>query len=58
MVQVKANRVKPPYDSHTHHMLSSVEKEKLVMDVYYNQDTNVREIAKRQERHFAISVPF
>ena len=47
MVAVKANSVKSSYYSHTHiNMLSNVEREKLVIDLYYNQQKNVRQIAQ------------
>ena len=52
MVAVKANSVKPQYDSHTHHMLNNVEKEKLVIDLYYNQQNNVRQIAQETRMSF------
>ena len=38
------------------HMLS-IEKEKLVIDLYYNQRKNVRQIAKKQESHLEILLP-
>jgi hypothetical protein len=34
-------------------MLNNVEKEKLVIDLYYNQRNTVRQIAQEQEYHFA-----
>ena len=35
-----------------YHMLSNVEKEKLVIDLYYNQGKNVREIAQEARMSF------
>ena len=37
-------------------MLSNVEREKLVLDLYYSQGKNVRQIA--QGDHFEILLPF
>ena len=60
MVAVKTNSVKHLFYSRTHiPCLSNVEKEKLVIDLYYNQGKNVSEIAQEATKyHFAISVPF
>ena len=53
MVAVKANSVKPPYDkTYAYHMLNNVEKEKLVIDLYYNQRKNVRQIAQEARMSF------
>ena len=50
---VKANREKPLFDSSiTYHMLSNIEKEKLVIDLYYNQHKNVRQIAQEARMSF------
>jgi DNA-directed RNA polymerase specialized sigma subunit len=45
MVAVKANSVKHHLIVNAYHMLSNVEKEKLVIDLYYNQGKNVRQIS-------------
>ena len=37
MVAVKANSVSPYLIGIAYHMISNVEKEKLVIDLYYNQ---------------------
>jgi DNA-directed RNA polymerase specialized sigma subunit len=51
-VAVKANSVKRQLIVNTHHMLSNVEKEKLVIDLYYNQRKNVRQIAQEARISF------
>jgi hypothetical protein len=38
--------------SYAYHMLSNVEKEKLVIDLYYNQRKNVRQIAQEARISF------
>jgi predicted DNA-binding protein YlxM (UPF0122 family) len=38
--------------SHVYHMLINVEKEKLVIDLYYNQRKNVRQIAQEARISF------
>src|SRR5438067_6502207 len=47
MVAVKANS-----ESYVYHMLGNVEKEKLVIDLYYNQQKNVRQIAQEARISF------
>ena len=38
--------------SYAYHMLSNVEREKLVIDLYYNQRKNVRQIAQEARISF------
>jgi hypothetical protein len=38
--------------AHRYHMLSNVEKERLVIDLYYNQQKNVRQIAQEARMSF------
>jgi hypothetical protein len=38
--------------SYAYHMLSNVEKEKLVIDLYYNQQKNVRQVAQEARISF------
>jgi hypothetical protein len=53
MVAVKANSVKPTSDrQYSYHMLNNVEKEKLVIELYYNQQKNVRQIAQEARMSF------
>jgi DNA-directed RNA polymerase specialized sigma subunit len=52
MVAVKANSVSIYLTVIVYHMLSNVEKEKLVIDLYYNQGKNVREIAQEDRMSF------
>ncbi|MBV9668497.1 MAG: hypothetical protein JO327_10250 [Nitrososphaeraceae archaeon] len=52
MVSVKANSVKIPLDNQRISMLINVEKEKLVVDLYYNQQKNVRQIAQEARMSF------
>ena len=52
MVAVKANSVMHHLIVNAYHMLSNVEKEKLVIDLYYNQRKNVRQIAQEARISF------
>jgi hypothetical protein len=52
MVAVKANSVKLLFDSQRINMLSNVERENLVIDLYYNQKKNVRQIAQEARMSF------
>ena len=52
MVAVKVNSVKQLFYSHSLSMLSNIEREKLVIDLYYNQGKNVREIAQEARMSF------
>jgi hypothetical protein len=52
MVAVKANSVSIYLTVIVYHMLSNVEKEKLVIDLYYNQRKNVRQIAQEARISF------
>ena len=52
MVAVKANSVKWHLIDIVYHMLSNVEKEKLVIDLYYNPQKNVRQIAQEARMSF------
>src|SRR6188472_1255511 len=52
MVAVKANSVKRHLIVNAYHMLSNVEREKLVIDLYYNQRKNVRQIAQEARISF------
>jgi hypothetical protein len=52
VVAVKANSVKRHLIVNAYHMLSNVEKEKLVLDLYYNQRKNVRQIAQEARISF------
>ena len=52
MVAVKANSVKCYLTIIVYHMISNVEKEKLVLDLYYNQRKNVRQIAQEARISF------
>src|SRR6476646_3221123 len=52
MVAVKANSVSIYLIVIVHHMISNVEKEKLVIDLYYNQRKNVRQIAQEARISF------
>ena len=49
---VKANSIKLPFDSQCISMLINVEKENLVIDLYYNQRRNVRQIAQEARVSF------
>ena len=52
MVAVKANSVKPSvWQTNVFHTLS-IEKEKIVIDLYYNQRKNVRQIAQEARISF------
>jgi hypothetical protein len=52
MVAVKANSIKRHLIFNSHHMQSNVEREKLVIDSYYNQRKNVRQIAQEARMSF------
>ena len=52
MVAVKANSVSIYLTVIVYHMISNVEKEKLVIDLYYNQRKNVRQIAQEARISF------
>jgi hypothetical protein len=52
MVAVKANSVSPYLIAIVYHMLSNVEKEKIVIDLYYNERKNVRQIAQEARMSF------
>ena len=52
MVAVKANGVSIYLTVIVYHMLSNVEKEKIVIDLYYNQSKNVRQIAQEARISF------
>src|SRR6478736_8747979 len=52
VVAVKANSVSIYLTDIVFHMLSNVEKEKLVIDLYYNQRKNVRQIAQEARISF------
>ena len=52
MVAVKANSVSIYLIVIVYHMLNNVEKEKLVIDLYYNQRKNVRQIAQEARMSF------
>ena len=52
MVAVKANSVKCQLIVIVYHMISNAEKEKLVIDLYYNQRKNVRQIAQEARISF------
>jgi hypothetical protein len=52
MVAVKANSVSIYLTVIVYHMISNVEKEKLVIDLYYNQRKNVRQIAQEARMSF------
>ena len=52
MVAVKANSVSIYLTVIVYHMISNVEKEKLVIDLYYNQLKNVRHIAQEARISF------
>ena len=52
MVAVKANSVSIYLIVIVYHMLNNVEKEKLVIDLYYNQLKNVRQIAQEARISF------
>ena len=52
IVAVKANSVKLHLIVIAYHMISNAEKEKLVIDLYYNQLKNVRQIAQEARISF------
>src|SRR6476646_5109582 len=52
MVAVKANNASIYLTVIVYHMISNVEKEKLVIDLYYNQRKNVRQIAQEARISF------
>ena len=52
LVAVKANSVKCHLIVIVYHMISNAEKEKLVIDLYYNQLKNVRQIAQEARMSF------
>src|SRR5437868_5170317 len=52
MVAVKANSVSIYLTVIVYHMLGNVEKEKLVIDLYYNQQKTVRQIAQEARISF------
>ena len=46
------NKIRHKCGHYTYHMLSNVEKEKIVIDLYYNQRKNVRQIAQEARISF------
>ena len=52
MVAVKANSASIYLTVIVYHMISNAEKEKLVIDLYYNQRKNVRQIAQEARISF------
>ena len=52
MVTVKASSVMHHLIVNAYHMLGNLEKEKIVIDLYYNQRNNVRQIAQEARISF------